>query len=85
MINLTDEQKAHLAESIKRYFRENLDQDIGELKAMLMLDFILKEVGPTIYNKAVLDSQAFVQDKLSDLDAACFLPEYSFWQDKKPS
>ncbi len=29
---------------IRQYFQEELDQDIGDLKATLLLDFILKQI-----------------------------------------
>ncbi|MFC2078906.1 DUF2164 domain-containing protein [Candidatus Bipolaricaulota bacterium] len=69
-----------LVASIKRYFTEKLEQDIGDLKASLLLDFILKEVGPVIYNSAVADAQARIQENVSELDGTCFEPEFTFWK-----
>ena len=45
-IKLTDEQRKQSIASIKRYVAQELDQDIGELKAGLLLDFFLKEIAP---------------------------------------
>lgn len=79
-IELSKETKKELVTSIKRYFAENLDQEIGDLKALLLLDFCLKEVGPSIYNKAIADAQAFIHDKLNDLDGSCWEPEFAYWE-----
>ena len=35
----------------------DMDEEIGYLGADLLLDFILIEIGPVIYNKAVTDVQ----------------------------
>jgi len=45
---------------------------------MLMLAFILKEIGPFIYNSAVHDVQARMQEFVFVLDGTCFEPETSF-------
>ena len=46
--------------SIQRYFDEEMDDEIGTLKASLLLDFFLQELGPTAYNIAVADAQAML-------------------------
>jgi uncharacterized protein (DUF2164 family) len=78
-ISLSDDARRQSAASIKRYFAEELDQDIGELKAGLLLDFILKEIAPTIYNGAIADAQAYLRDRVADLDGACSAPEFAYW------
>jgi uncharacterized protein (DUF2164 family) len=79
-IELQKELRDQLISSIKQYFAESLDQDIGELKASLLLDYVLKEVGPMIYNHAVADVQARMQEMISELDGTCFEPEFTFWK-----
>ena len=34
-----------------------MEDEIGDLKASLLLDFFVKEVGPSIYNKAIANAQ----------------------------
>ena len=65
--------------SIQRYVAEELEQDIGDLKAGLMLDFFLKEIAPTVYNGAVADAQTYMRDRLADLEGACSVPEFTYW------
>jgi len=40
-----------------------------------MLAFILKEIGPFIYNQAVHAVQVRMQGIVSELDGTCFEPE----------
>ncbi len=79
-IRLHKETEQRLLESIKRYFLEQLEQDVGDLKATLLLDYFVKEIGPSIYNQAIADAQAQLRDKLADLDATCYQPEFGYWK-----
>jgi uncharacterized protein (DUF2164 family) len=58
-ITVPQDASKQLLASIKRYFAEHLEQDIGDLKASMLLDYVLKEIGPTIYNQAIVDAQAY--------------------------
>jgi len=78
-IKLHEDAEKQLLDSIKRFFAEELDDDIGDLKAMLVLDFCVREIGPSIYNQAIADAQAFFQEKSLDLGAARYEPEFGFW------
>lgn len=78
-VTLSDEARKHSIASIKRYFAEELEQDVGELKAGLVLDFFLKEIAPSVYNGAVADAQVYLRERLVDLEGACSIPEFSYW------
>lgn len=78
-MTLSDEQRKRSIASIRRYFAENIEE-IGDLKASLLLDFYLKEIAPCIYNQAIADAQSYLQDKLSDLDATCYEVEFGYWE-----
>jgi len=65
--------------SLQRYVGEALDEDIGDLKAALLLDFVLKEIAPTIYNRAIADAQAYFQARTADLEGVCFEEEFTYW------
>lgn len=79
-IELEKQAEKYLVDSIKRFFAEDLDDDIGDLKAMQVLDFCIKEIGPSIYNQAIADAQAFMQEKLADLGGERYEPEFHFWK-----
>ena len=78
-IELPDDVRKRSVASIKRYFDEELDQDIGDLKAGLVLDFFLKEIAPSVYNAAIADAQAYMRDRVADLEGACSAPEFAYW------
>jgi uncharacterized protein (DUF2164 family) len=82
-ITISSEAKKQLIASIKRYFEENMDEEIGDLKADLLLDYFLKEIGPTIYNQAIADARAFFEEKTADLDGSCHEAEFSYWREGK--
>ena len=78
-ITLSDETSDRVVASLKRYFGEELDIELGDLKARLLLDFLLKEIAPSIYNAAVTDAQTYLRDRVADLDGACFEAEFGYW------
>ena len=78
-ITLSDDATKQSIASIRRYFSEVLELDIGDLKAQLLLQFMLKEIGPTIYNGAISDAQTYLRDRLADLESVCFVPEFGYW------
>lgn len=79
-IEFSPDVRTYLIGSIKQFFIEELDQDMGDLKASLVLDFVIKEFGPAIYNSAVSDAQARMQEFVSELDGVCFESESSRWK-----
>lgn len=79
-IELPKETKERLVASIKRYFEEALERQIGDLKASLLLDFILKEMGPSIFNQAIADAQARMSEMVDEIDGTCYEPEFGYWK-----
>jgi uncharacterized protein (DUF2164 family) len=78
-IVLSETARKQSIASIKRYFIEELEQDIGDLKAGLLLEFILKEIGASIYNAAIGDAQTYLRDRIADLEGVCSVPEFAYW------
>jgi len=68
-----------LVASIKRFSAEHLDDEIGDLKAALFLDFCFAEVGAVVYNQAIADAQTYVHARADDLDGVCHQPEFAYW------
>lgn len=64
---LTDEQKEQAIQAIQQFFYEQRDEDIGELAALLVLDFISEHFGPYFYNLGLADAKGYMEDKLQDL------------------
>lgn len=79
-IELTKEDRAQAIASIERYFRENMEEKIGNIAASGLLGFLLDEIGPCIYNKAVADAQERLQARVSELDFEVHEEEFGYWR-----
>jgi uncharacterized protein (DUF2164 family) len=79
-IELTKEAKQHALESLQKYFEVNMEESLGNLAGGALLNFILEEIGPSIYNKGVADAQERMQARLSELDYEVHEDEFQFWR-----
>jgi uncharacterized protein (DUF2164 family) len=79
-ITIPAETRKQLIASLKRYAAENLDEAIGDLKAGLLLDYCLQEIGPPVYNQAIADAQSYLAERLADLDGVCHQDEFTYWR-----
>ncbi len=78
-IDISKQARADAIASIQRYFEENMPEPIGELPAGLLLNFFLEEVGPAIYNRAIADAQARMQQRVVDLNGELYADEFQYW------
>ncbi len=78
-VELTKETRATAVASIERWFTSNLDQNIGNMQAAELLDFFLKELAPSAYNKGVADAQAQMLTRANELDIDCHESEFAYW------
>jgi uncharacterized protein (DUF2164 family) len=67
-IKLPKEQKAEIIRSVQAYFVDERSEEIGELAADQFIDFMIKELSPYIYNKAIGDARQLMNEKLSQID-----------------
>ena len=66
-IKLTPEQLKLAGEEIKSYFNSEREEVISDLAATLLLDFIMKNIGPFIYNQAIKDAHYLMGEKIDEL------------------
>jgi uncharacterized protein (DUF2164 family) len=66
-IKLTREKKDEMVSQIKNHFLKEREEEIGNLAAGLMLEFITEELAPEFYNQGVQDSYLCMQDMIEDL------------------
>jgi uncharacterized protein (DUF2164 family) len=81
-IKLQQSEQKDLVGSIQRYFKENMEEPIGDLQAGMLLDFCLRVIGPSIYNQAIADAQAHMEAKVSDLAIECYEETGDYWKKK---
>jgi uncharacterized protein (DUF2164 family) len=79
-IELDKEVRATAVKSIERYFQDELDEKIGNIRASALLSFFLEEVGPSVYNKAVADVQDRLLARVTEVDIECHKEEFDFWR-----
>lgn len=79
-IELPKEVRAQAVSSIERYFREHMDERIGNIQAAALLNFMLEEIGPSIYNQAISDAQDRLQARVGELDIECHADEFGYWR-----
>lgn len=74
-IKLSPDRRAMLLDALKSYFDAEFDERLSDFRAEGLLDFLVRELGPPIYNQAVHDATSFMQGKLSDLEGELYEPE----------
>lgn len=79
-IEINKEVRDELVLSIQRYFDENMDEKIGNIAAGGLLGFVMEEIGPVIYNKAVADVQERLQIRVADLEFEVHEEEFQYWK-----
>ena len=80
MIELDKQVRQQAIASIERYFRENMDEPIGNVAASGLLGFFVEEIGPAIYNQAVRDVQERLQARVAELDIEVHEEEFDYWR-----
>jgi uncharacterized protein (DUF2164 family) len=78
-VTLPAEAKKQAQASLRRYCTEELDLDVSDIQVTGLLEFFLREIGPSVYNGAIGDAQAFLRNRLADLEATCYEPEFTWW------
>ena len=63
-IKLRKEQKDMIVGDLKAFFEEERSETIGNLAAEQFIDFMIKEIGPFLYNKGIEDARQLVMEQL---------------------
>ena len=68
MMKLQKEQKEQMTERIQEYFELERSETIGSIAAEQLLDFMLQELGPHLYNHAINDARKAVLERMQTLE-----------------
>jgi len=71
-IEFSKEEKKVIISRIQLYFRDELDQDIGNLASEFLLNFFSGEIGAYHYNRGLYDAQAILMDKVENITEAIY-------------
>lgn len=66
-LELDKQQKEEMKQKVQDYFLRERDEELGELPASLMLDFIISELGEVIYNKGIEDAHRYMSERVEEL------------------
>lgn len=64
---LSKEQKEEMKQKLQDYFFKERGEELGDLPATLMIDFIISELGKTFYNKEIEDAQRYMIERVEEL------------------
>ena len=78
-VTLPPDARTQALASLRRFCAEELETDLSDIQLRALLEFVLKEIGPSVYNGAIADAQTFLRDRLGDLEATCYKPEFAYW------
>jgi uncharacterized protein (DUF2164 family) len=76
-LQLDDDRRKLALGSIRRRFKDELDQDVCDPEASLLLEFSSAELGPAVDNMGVADAKAFLAERTE-----CSRP--SVWRTSRP-
>jgi uncharacterized protein (DUF2164 family) len=82
-LELDPHETKEIVASLQRYFEKELASELSDLRAKLLLEYILQEIAPFAYNRGVKDAETFVRTKLDDLTGTCFEDGLTYWLKKK--
>ena len=79
-IELSKEARQQAISSIERYFEQERDERIGNIAAGALLNFMLQEIGPSIFNQAVSQVQERLQQRVTEVDIEVHEDEFAYWR-----
>ena len=66
-IKLDQHQKSEAIDKLRKFFDNEMHQEIGQFEAEFLLDFFSKEVGSYFYNQGLQDAGKVFESKLEDV------------------
>lgn len=71
-IEFSKAEKELITRKVQMYFREELDQELGQFDAEFLIDFFADEVGAYFYNRGLRDAQSVIEAKVADIADALY-------------
>ena len=67
LLQLDKEDEELLLDELRAYMSDELDMDMGNLPAKLLLDYMVDLIGPKIYDQAIEDSEPWLYDRFTSI------------------
>lgn len=74
-IKLSPERREMLLLAVQTHYLKELDEELSRFRAERILEFMIREIGPAVYNQAIRDAHGFIARKLEDLGGELYEPE----------
>ena len=75
-IDLSSETRQEAVAALQAYSAEAFDEPLGNLGAGALLDFVIEEIGPSVYHQGVADAQARLHTRIAELDVELLALEF---------
>lgn len=82
-IELTKEESAEIIPSLQRYFREEMDEELSDMRTKFLLNYIMQEIAPFAYNRGIQDAENYFRARVEELPSTCFEEGLTYWVPKK--
>jgi uncharacterized protein (DUF2164 family) len=66
-IKLDKEKRAGMITAIKNFYLTDREEEIGDLAAGFLLDFIVEKLAPEFYNQGITDAHKYMETQVEDL------------------
>ncbi len=69
---LTREEMQDAASRLRTYLRDEMDVEVGQLPAEMLVEFIERDIGRLFYNRGLRDAETVVRQKVEDVADALY-------------
>jgi uncharacterized protein (DUF2164 family) len=74
-IKLPKEHKDRIVQRLVAFYEEERSETLGSIGAEQIVDFMLREIAPYVYNKAIEDARQVVLEKSASLEEELYALE----------
>lgn len=82
-IQLNPQETEEAVASLKKFFAQEMDEELSDLRAGLLLDYVVKDIGPLAYNQGVAHAERFFRRQVEDLPSTCFEAPFTYWSSRR--
>ena len=72
---LERDEKRRVAEAVREYVATEHEWELGGLEAEFLVDLLIRELGPTLYNRGIRDAHDWLATRVADLEVDLWLAE----------
>jgi len=69
---LTREELQEAASRLRAYLRDDMEVEVGQLPAEMLIEFIERDIGRLFYNRGLRDAEIVVRQKVEDVADALY-------------